>query len=396
MNYKIKLPTYLPLLQLKTVFKILSSNGNSRLVGGCVRDILKGIEPKDYDIATSVEANIAIDLLKNAGIKTIPTGMNHGTFTALVDNLVFEITTLRTDINCDGRHASVMFTKNWQEDAERRDFTINSMYLDLSGNLYDYYGGLNDLNNNLIKFVGDADKRIAEDHLRILRYFRFYGYLGGNNFHDGSLQAVIRNADLIKNLSGERIQNELCKILNSAHINQTLKIIFENDILKAIGLSNTKLEFQNIYFSNNCIINLAVLIKLLNFNWETTRKFAKRIKLSNKHTNFLQKICYQIDSYKLSLNGKLYYYGADLTKAYLSLKYILQPSEEYFHNINIANSYTEKKLPVNGTDLINAGFAGKMISSMIKFLEEKWIAEDFKLNKQGLLNEIKKHTPADQ
>ena len=154
-------------------------NQNAKFVGGCVRDAVLGKLAKDIDIATCFKPNEVMEVLQKAKIKTIPTGIKHGTITALYKNQTFEITTLRKDVTTDGRHAEVSFTDSWQEDAKRRDFTINALYLDTKGNIFDYFNGLEDLKSKKVIFIGDAKTRSEEDNLRILRYFRFFQRFGG-------------------------------------------------------------------------------------------------------------------------------------------------------------------------------------------------------------------------
>ena len=156
------------------ILKILNNNNEtSRIVGGYVRDYLRNIETKDIDIATKLNPNEVIELLSKEKIKTVPTGLSHGTVSAFINDQIFEITTLRKDSNHDGRHANIEFTEDWEEDASRRDFTINAIYMDYNGEIYDPFDGISDLNNGVVKFIGDPEKRIKEDYLRILRYYRF-------------------------------------------------------------------------------------------------------------------------------------------------------------------------------------------------------------------------------
>ena len=159
------------------VLKILNhKNETSRIVGGYVRNYLRNIETKDIDIATKLIPDEVISLLSKAGIKTVPTGLSHGTISAFINDQTFEITTLRKDTNYDGRHADIEFTDDWAVDASRRDFTINALYMNSDGDIYDPFDGVSDLNSGIVKFIGDPEKRIKEDYLRILRYYRFLSF----------------------------------------------------------------------------------------------------------------------------------------------------------------------------------------------------------------------------
>ncbi len=188
--------------------------GNARYVGGAVRDTLLGIAVKDIDIATPLEPREVMRRLKAAGIRVIPTGIDHGTVTALLDGGPVEITTLRRDVSTDGRRATVVFASEWQDDAARRDFTINALYADpATGEVFDYFGGLDDLKARRVRFIGDAAQRIREDHLRILRYFRFQARFGSLPADPASEKACAELSATLKGLSRERVGMELFNLL---------------------------------------------------------------------------------------------------------------------------------------------------------------------------------------
>ncbi len=188
--------------------------GNARYVGGAVRDTLLGIAVRDIDIATPLEPREVMRRLKAAGIRVIPTGIDHGTVTALLDGGPVEITTLRHDVSTDGRRATVAFASDWQDDAARRDFTINALYADpASGEIFDYFDGLDDLKARRVRFIGDAAQRIREDHLRILRYFRFQARFGSQPADPTSEKACAELAATLKGLSRERVGMELFNLL---------------------------------------------------------------------------------------------------------------------------------------------------------------------------------------
>src|SRR6195952_3865816 len=188
--------------------------GRARYVGGAVRDTLLGIEVKDIDLATTIEPRKVMRLLESAGIRAIPTGIEHGTVTALLAGGPVEITTLRHDVSTDGRRATVMFAQEWQDDAARRDFTINALYADpASGELFDYFGGLADLAARRVRFIGDAGERIREDHLRILRYFRFQARFGSQPADPEAEKSCSELAATLKTLSRERIGMETMNLL---------------------------------------------------------------------------------------------------------------------------------------------------------------------------------------
>ena len=217
---------------LKRVVEALSGDAEGpRIVGGAVRDCLFGLPVSDVDLATPIEPRAVIDRLESAGIKAIPTGIDHGTITAVADGNVFEITTLRRDVSTDGRRATVAFSSDWKEDAARRDFTINALYADPdSGEIFDYFGGLADLENRCLRFIGDADERIAEDHLRILRYFRFLARFGDGKVDDVAIAACAAGASKLMALSRERIASELMKILSLPDPVDAVSLMIEHGI----------------------------------------------------------------------------------------------------------------------------------------------------------------------
>ena len=193
---------------------IAALDGKARYVGGAVRDTLLGQEVKDVDIATPLLPENVMERLKAADIKVIPTGIEHGTVTAVLPDGPVEITTLRRDVSTDGRRATVAFSEDWQEDAARRDFTINALFADPETlEVSDYFGGLEDLEARRVRFIGSADERIAEDHLRIMRYFRFLARFGQHDIDQEALAACRSAASQLSNLSRERVADELLKLL---------------------------------------------------------------------------------------------------------------------------------------------------------------------------------------
>ncbi|MCH2037649.1 MAG: CCA tRNA nucleotidyltransferase, partial [Rickettsiales bacterium] len=224
---------------IKKLFTILSeARCEARFVGGCVRDAIIGNAVSDIDIAVNMRPDVVMKILQQNGVRYIPTGLKHGTITALIDGITVEITSLRKDIDCDGRHAVVEFTSSWEEDALRRDFTVNAMYADIDGNLYDFHSGFKDVNSKIIRFVGNAAKRIEEDTLRILRYYRFVSSHGSIEQMDAeAIQACRIYAIQLENLSGERIQMEMRKIVNSKQAADIIDIMGQHGITKQIGLT---------------------------------------------------------------------------------------------------------------------------------------------------------------
>jgi len=218
--------------EVQQIFEALPE-GSVRFVGGCVRNALLGEPVRDVDLACQLEPAEVQSTLKAAGVKTVPTGIEHGTVTAVVDGKPFEITSLRKDIETDGRRAVVSFTKDWAEDAQRRDFTINALYADVEGNIYDpTERGLVDIKTRMLHFVGDADARVQEDYLRILRFFRFLAWYGGKAKVDAeALKACRENRQGLKTISAERIWTEFKRLLEAPDPARALRIMLTNDIL---------------------------------------------------------------------------------------------------------------------------------------------------------------------
>ena len=213
---------------------VLQTIPTARLVGGVVRDTLLGRAVADIDLASPLPPDSVIAALRGAGIRVVPTGMDHGTVTAVVDGHGFEITTLRRDVETDGRHAVVAFTTDWRTDASRRDFTINAMSMTRDGAVYDYFGGVDDLNTGIVRFVGDAATRIAEDYLRILRFFRFFARDGRVGPDAATLAAIHGGVPGLHRLSVERVWSELSKILAAPDPRRAIALMETVGVIAAV------------------------------------------------------------------------------------------------------------------------------------------------------------------
>ena len=214
---------------------LAADEGQTRYVGGAVRDELLGLPVSDVDLATRLLPEDVVERLEKARIKAVPTGIDHGTVTAVSDGQPVEITSLRRDVSTDGRRATIAFTDDWKEDAARRDFTINALSADpVTGEIFDYFGGLDDLEGRHIRFIGNPLQRIAEDHLRILRFFRFHARFGSGEPDAAALDACTARANDIMALSRERIADELLKLLGMPDPSPTMRIMLERGILKPV------------------------------------------------------------------------------------------------------------------------------------------------------------------
>lgn len=220
--------------QIQRIFKILTDNNYEvYIAGGAVRDIVMGIEPHDYDFTTSALPNEITDIFTAQGYKVIPTGIDHGTVTVLIDDIPFEITTYRVDARCDGRHCEVQFVRSLEEDIKRRDFTINALAMDKDNNIIDLVNGLEDIKNKIIRTVGDPEQRFTEDYLRILRAIRFSTKLNFN-IHPNTYRAILKLYPNLSKISRERIRDEFTKIIQSSNRVKGLTTLYDTGIIDLI------------------------------------------------------------------------------------------------------------------------------------------------------------------
>ena len=229
----------------KVMDALTRDGGDARYVGGAARNTLMGLDVKDIDIATPLTPDAVTQRLQAAGLKAVPTGIEHGTITAVADGQPYEVTTLRCDVETDGRRAVVAFTTDWQEDAGRRDFTINALYVSVDGEIFDYHNGLADLEAGHVRFIGDATARIREDYLRILRLFRFHAWYGKGEIDAVALKAAAAEKSGLAKLSGERIAQEMLRLLEAENPLPVLRVMAASGILAEIlpgALDMTRLE----------------------------------------------------------------------------------------------------------------------------------------------------------
>ena len=370
-----KLDTTIITPDIKDLGKLFKKNGYEvRVVGGAVRDVALGKQPKDIDFATDATPDEMIAMFDKAGVKHVPTGIEHGTITAVYKNNPYEITTLRADVETDGRRAEVQFVRNWEEDAKRRDLTYNAMSMDMDGTIYDYHGGMDDLQNKVSKFVGDPAERIKEDYLRILRYFRFQSKLDKPNFDKETLKAIKDNAKGLGDISVERVWQEMSKLLTGPSASDTIKQMNATGVADIIGLP-TKNAGMLKY--DNPIMNLSLLVDdntLVN-KWRLSNKEADELGFYLNHKNS-----------KLSKNEieNLIVDGAD--RQYLSNVLKIQGQDSL---VNHVENFDAPQFPVTGSDLIAKGKQpGPSLGKTLNDLEDKWKQSRFKLNKDELLSRI--------
>ncbi len=273
----------------RRVLAALGADGHAaRFVGGCVRDGLLGLPDvgRELDVATPERPDQVIRLLERAGLPAIPTGLAHGTVTTIADDRPFEITTLRRDVACDGRHAEVEFTDDFALDAARRDFTINAMSCDDAGRLYDYFGGRADLAAGRVRFVGEAAARIAEDYLRILRFFRFFAYYGRPPADAEALAACRAAAPELRRLSGERIQAEMMRLLEAEEPVPALRLMVETGVLGEVIPGPVALErlarLIELAPESDPLVRLAALLRPPPADSAAAAKVVDRWRMANR------------------------------------------------------------------------------------------------------------------
>ena len=369
---------------LKSVLAALDDvYGGPRYVGGAVRDTLVGLPVSDVDIATALLPDEVINRLEAAGIKAIPTGIEHGTVTAAVDGKNYEITTLRRDVATDGRRATVAFATDWQEDASRRDFTINALYADpKSGEVFDYFDGLGDLEARRLRFIGDAHQRIAEDFLRILRYFRFLARYGGGQIDADAIEACANGAHGLTALSRERIAQELSRLLGLNNPVASVDLMIRNGIFTPFlpELSGSaaddlrRLVEREAQFAQPVSLPARFLALLTRDN-VAVDKVAARLKLSNKmREGFGHRLRAGVPN---PFNVRAIAYGADIDTARDAVM-LYAGDADVPECLARLEQWDIPTLVIKGGELISMGLPpGPLVAKTLQAIEAAWIQEDF-------------------
>ena len=395
--------------EVKSIFSVLENQdkGNKLMfVGGCVRKLLKKELVNDIDIATNLNPDELKNTLRENNINFIETGITHGTITVVINKIKFEITTLRKDVSTDGRHANVEFISDWEEDAKRRDFTINAIYSDLKGEIYDPLGGLKDLENKIVKFIGDPNERIKEDYLRILRYFRFYTQYNNHQHDIKIVQAIKKGLNGIRKISKERIIDEFSKILNLKNFYELFNNEFSCSVILTIFPQLKHYDrFRTIQNIPNKIINRLnvplILSILLIDNSDNCEFFLFKFKFSNRDK---KKILFLLNKFK-KINvkelldeeklAKLVYLGnaAEIVDLLVFLTFV---SKEIDVNTVEKCIYFLDKLrlpvfPITADYLkLKYNFSeSKELGFALKKLEQSWIDNDFIIDKNDIKTILK-------
>ena len=354
-----------------------ADEGLTRYVGGAVRDDLLGLPVSDIDLATRIEPLEVIERLEKAKIKAVPTGIDHGTVTAVSDGHPFEITTLRRDVSTDGRRATVAFTDDWKEDAARRDFTINALSADpMTGELFDYFGGLTDLERHHIRFIGDPLQRIAEDHLRILRFFRFHARFDAGTPDEAALDACTARANDLMALSRERIADELLKLLGLPNPSSTMAMMLERHILKPVlpeidlkrlrKLEELIAAEQAAGMKPDALRRLAALLPR---DPSIADNVAARLRLSNKARKRLG--CIAEPDSGVSAQTLAYRIGVQCAAD----RFLLAGRAEQAAAIS---GWHLPRLPISGGALIKRGLKeGPQVAKTLRHIEDRWVQAGF-------------------
>ena len=384
--------------QLFSAIESYSKNSEIRYVGGCIRKILNNEKIDDIDFAVNLKPTECIEALNKKNIKFYETGIDHGTLTAIIDNYKFEITSLRKDLNTDGRHAEVAFSTDWYEDASRRDFTINSIYSDIDGNLYDPFDGKKHLQIGKIEFIGNSEKRIKEDYLRILRYIRFFINYSKLPHNEKVKKIIKQNLSGVSNISSERLLDEFKKIINSSSFLRLFQEPFCEEIINLIfpQFKNFGIfKKLNSYAEKNIKkVDYIFLISLMLIdNTDNADYFLFKFNLSkiNKKRILFLKEFYKKEIKNTTFSEKnllkiLYYNGK---QSLIDLIYfeIFKSKKTNKKLINLLDFFKDKEVPIfpiKAKNLIEKFdiSEGKLLGIKLKKIEEKWINNDFKVSEK--------------
>jgi poly(A) polymerase len=385
-----------PAYKIFDAINSFSPESEIRYVGGCIRKIINQEKVDDIDLATNLEPNQVCEVLKKHNISYYETGIDHGTITAVENNFKFEITSLRKDVFTDGRHAKVEFSKNWKEDASRRDFSINSIYSDKDGNLFDPYDGKKDLEKGVVNFIGDADKRIKEDYLRILRYIRFFTNYSKRSHDSEIIRSLKINIGGVAQISKERLLDELKKIVKVESLEKISKNKLSMDLMLMIfpELKNIKIfsrlnsDDKNLLKEKDFIFLLSLIIiddtdntDYFLYKFNISKKDQKRIK--NIDIFYKEKISSKTFT-KNIMNKVFYYQGKEAVLDILNYRKVKSKKEANLLE-ELCNYYENKEVPIMP---INANLLmkkyeipqGKQLGEKLKIIEEEWVNNDFKIS----------------
>ena len=397
---------------MERLFGALNEAGHTiRFVGGCIRDTIAGHPISDIDLATDALPERVTEVLSAAKIQVVPTGINYGTVTALIGEQAHEITTLRKDVTTNGRHAQVEFTDDWHEDAARRDFTFNALSADRDGRVYDYFYGLEDLNEGKVRFIGDALKRVEEDYLRILRFFRFHAYFAKSGPDPESFSACRSAVTHVETLSGQRIWNELSRTLVAPNPVSVCQMMGE------IGLLGLLLPVEHVLPRVGSLSTLENMLSLqpdpirrltalIASNRSETLKIAARLKFSRTDTRRLENLIRNrgvlaMKKNGLSLRRALYSSSPDQVCDLILLDWAdeisseagdMRRSQKAWKDVwEIASAWTSPEFPLDGRDIVEIGIKeGPLVGKILSDMEEWWVGQSFQPDREACLTKLKR------
>ena len=389
-----------PATKIFEAINSFSETSEVRYVGGCIRKVIKKENIDDLDLATNLKPNEICEALTNKGINFYETGIQHGTVTAIIDEYKFEITSLRKDVQTDGRHAKVEFSLDWKEDSARRDFSINSIYSDGEGNLFDPNNGKQDLDKGLINFIGDTETRIKEDYLRILRYIRFFLNYSKHNHDSKVIRIIKRNIDGISQLSSERLLDEFRKLTQSVGF---IRLFKDKDCLEIIEIifpqfkNLQKFKKLNSYVNENLSkIDFIFLLSLMIIDGtDNTDYFFYKFRISKKDQKRLKLIdLFYKDKSDLkkftekNFNKIFYYDGKQAVDDIINFKLFTSTKVEK-KLIKLMEIYKDKVTPTMpiGSDILMNKYnipKGKILGNKLKMIEEIWVSNNFNISEKQL------------
>lgn len=399
---------------LRRVLDLLNADGGeARIAGGAVRNALMGVPAGDVDIATTLVPQEVVARAKAAGIKAVPTGIDHGTVTLVASGTPFEVTTLRRDVETDGRRAQVAFGTDWQEDAERRDLTINALYATADGEVIDLVGGLPDIETRTVRFIGDAGQRIAEDHLRILRFFRFFAYYGDGRPDADGLRACARAKDKLASLSAERVWSETKKLLSAPDPFRALLWMRQSGVLSAILPETEKWGIdtipaliateQALKWDPDPLLRLSAMVPP---DGERLAALSERLRLSRAEGATLAAWAAAPEIPKTladtAFDRMLYRDGREglTTRLKLALAVARSKAEggdpeamaesaRVQRLLERAGRWTRPAFPLSGADVLAAGIAaGPAVGKLLEALETEWLEGNFNLDRAALMTRL--------
>ncbi len=387
--------------ELQSVFRIFADAGHEiRVVGGAVRDALLGRNVVDVDLATTAKPEQVIELVEGGGLKTAPVGLSHGTVMVIAGNRTFEVTTLREDVETHGRHATVAFTDDWASDARRRDFTINALYASADGQLHDPLGGLKDIEDQKVRFIGDADARIKEDFLRILRFFRFNAEMGQAEFDSASLQACGRQRAGMASLSADRVRGELFRLLMAPQAIPVIRTMSDHGHLVPIlggvtyAMRYERLVARDAVLSTepNSLLRLGALALGVE---EDAVRLSRRLNLSNRDARRLLKAAgfrvFNSDLTEAEAKSLLYRVGAEAYRDMCLLTAAERDCDPVPEIFELPQRWPVPEFPLRGRDLVTIGVEkGPRMSEILGILEVEWIEDGFRSDRSMLLKAAEK------